>query len=70
MRVVKSGKLKRTLRAGRVIECRRCECEFEVESEDFNDFKFKLVSDWRDGSYYKIPCPECNHKNNVVASLF
>jgi len=67
MKVVKSGGQKAS-RVKRIIECNKCGCEFEVQSSDLNGFK--LVGDWRDGDYYKIPCPECKTVNNTATSLF
>lgn len=51
----------------RIIKC-SCTCEFEVVSSELDNFK--VISDWRDGDYYKIPCPECRAVNNVNTSLF
>lgn len=67
MRVVRSGKSKKP-RVTRTIECQGCESEIEIQSGD--ERSLKLVSDWRDGDYYELPCPECKHVNNVDASLF
>ena len=67
MRVVRSSK-SRNPRVRRVIECRHCGCEYEIQSGD--ERAGKLVSDQRDGDYYELPCPECKKINNVDASLF
>lgn len=66
MRVVKSGNFKKS-GVKRIIECRECSCEFEIESSDTR--RFKYVSDQRDGDYYEVRCPECNKVNTVDASL-
>lgn len=69
MKIVRTSRSKGSV-VKRIIECSSCGCEFEVESKELHNFN--LVSDWRDGDYYEVPCPEtdCKHINNMDASLF
>ena len=67
MRVVRSGKSKKP-KVIRRIECQNCESEIEIQSG--GERNLKLVSDWRDGDYYELKCPECRVVNNIDASLF
>ena len=67
MKVLRSAKSKGP-KVKRVLECSNCECEFEIQSGD--ESNLKLISDWRDGDYYELPCPECKQINNVDATLF
>ena len=67
MRIIRSSKSKRS-KITRVIECRECRCEFEIQSGD--ESLGKLVHDSRDGDFYQLPCPECKIINNIDAPLF
>ena len=50
-------------------DCGRCGSTFEVEASDME--VLERVLDFRDGDYYKVPCPalRCGHINHIAASL-
>ena len=55
MRVIREGDLKRLSSTHR-FECSRCGCVFEANSAEY-----RTESDFRNGHFYAIECPTCNH---------
>ena len=66
MEILRSGR-DRSPRVARVVDCRFCGCEFKVQSGD--EKGLRLVSDFRGGGYYELPCPECKKISSFDASL-
>jgi RNase P subunit RPR2 len=66
MKILKKGKKQTPTILDKKITCSECGCKFQLESEE----EARLVADWRDGNYYEITCPQCQHQGTYQATLF
>ncbi len=64
MKVLKKGKGSPNDKSAR-FTCDGCGSLLEAKKSEG-----KYVSDWRDGDYVEVKCPECKAKNIVSAGLF
>jgi ribosomal protein S27E len=64
MKIIKSGIPPHT-RTSPNVTCDHCGCIFQFEA-----WEGERHDDQRDGSYYKIGCPECRRRNIVAERFF
>lgn len=66
MKTIRKGKISPDKPwVGKKIDCSNCDFSGKLESDD----KVKLVSDQREGDYYRVRCPNCKAFMNLAASL-
>ena len=65
MKIIKSGTTRRNKPwIGKKIECDACGCKFQLEASD----RLRVESD-RDGSYYRIKCPDCKSEQLIDTNV-
>ena len=64
MKILKKGKGSPLDRSAR-FQCDGCGATIEAKKSEG-----KYVSNWRDGDYVEVKCPQCKAKNIVSADLF
>jgi len=64
MKIIKKGTGSPTDKSVR-FTCKNCGALIEAKKSEG-----KHVSDFRDGDYYEMKCPQCNNFNNVAHDLF
>lgn len=64
MKIIKSGKPPEE-KTSPAVACHNCGCIFQFEAREG-----EFVPDQRDGSYYRIGCPECKRINTVGTKFF
>lgn len=48
-----------------IFACRKCGAKVKGKKSEG-----KYVSDWKDGDFVEMECPQCGHVNAVSATLF
>lgn len=64
MKIISKGKGSPSDRSAR-FTCDGCGARLEAKKSEG-----KYVSDWKDGDYVEVKCPQCKAKNIVSADLF
>lgn len=64
MKVIKKGKGSPADKSAR-FTCNKCGSRIEAKKSEG-----KYQSDWRDGDFIEVKCPECKQKNNISVDLF
>jgi len=48
-----------------IFTCRKCGAKLKARKSEGH-----YVSDWKDGDFVEMRCPECSHLTSVAATLF
>lgn len=64
MKIIRGGNGSPHDKSARFI-CYKCGARIEARKSEG-----VFVSDWRDGDYVEMKCPQCGYKNNISADLF